>query len=212
MTKLDRIKAVLETKGLTGQVLTYGNAKLPKNTLIFNHTTATDCPSKEFCPYVKQCYARRDERMYKAYKARNQRNADWFKTASLQDLKDVFAIYIQEASKNFPITTVRLNEAGDFLDQKAIETFNLLSTWLKETYNITVYAYTCRIDLDFSKRTFLLNASRTEVNSYDRHFKCTPTKEFKELTKKDVKCYGDCKLCRICYQNKFKGIVYCQEH
>lgn len=198
--------------GLHGAVMTYGNSKLPKSTLIFNHTTATECPSKEFCPYVKQCYARRDERNYKNYRFRNERNREWFKTATIDDLKAVLGMYIKEASKNNPVKTVRLNEAGDFANQEAIEKFNIISEWLKQEHNITVYAYTCRRDLDFTNRKFILNASIPEINSFDRQFRCTPKEEFKQLTKKDVKCFGDCKLCRICYQNKFKGVVYCEQH
>lgn len=211
-TKAVRMTTVLNKLGLTGSVMTYGNAKLPKTTLIFNHSCATECPSMEFCPYVKQCYARRDERLYKAYKARNMRNRDWFKTASIEDIKELFSLYIREASKNYPIKNVRLNEAGDFESQEAIEKFNIISTWLKETYNISVYAYSCREDLDFSGRTFILNSSSDKLNSYDRRFKCTPKKEYALLSKKDVKCYGDCRICRICSQSKYKGIIYCEEH
>lgn len=211
-TKEVRMTEVLNKLGLTGAVMSYGNSKLPKSTLIFNHSTATECPSMEFCPYVKECYARRSERIYKAYRERNTRNREWFKTATIEQLKELFALYIREASKNFPVKNVRLNEAGDFESQEAIEKFNIISTWLKETYNISVYAYSCREDLDFRNRTFILNSSSDKVNSFDRRFKCTPKEEYKSLTKKDVKCYGDCRICRICSQNKFKGIVYCEQH
>lgn len=211
-TKDDRIAYFLAKQGLHGAVMTYGNAKLPQTTLIFNHTTATECPSIEFCPYVKHCYARRDERNYTNYRKRNERNREWFKTATIEDIKEVFRLYIREASRNHKVQTVRLNEAGDFADQTAVEKFNVISEWLKSEYDITTYAYTCRIDLDFTNKKFILNASRPEINNFDRQFKCTPKDEFKQLTKKDIKCYGDCKLCRICYQTKFKGIVHCEQH
>ncbi|MGL5689732.1 MAG: GP88 family protein [Bacteroidales bacterium] len=212
MTKLEILNSGLEKLGLYGTVVSFGNIKLPKSTMIFNMSTATNCPSMDFCTYVKVCYARRMERIYKMYKKRNERNYEWFQHATVDDLKTLFKLYIEFAPKSNPIKQLRLNEAGDFINQDAVDKFSIVATWLKEEYNIITYAYSCRIDLDFSKRTFILNASHSEINSYDRMFKCTPKTEYKKLTKTDVKCYGDCKRCKICYQDKYKGIVYCLEH
>lgn len=42
------------------QVFSYGNAKLPKETLIVNITSAVHCPSERlgFCRCSKVCYAK----------------------------------------------------------------------------------------------------------------------------------------------------------
>ena len=129
--KQDRIDFIQDKQGLTGKVMVYGNSKLPKTTLVFNHTTATDCPSKEFCKHRDVCYALKCERLYTKYLARNKRNFEWFKNASLSEIKDIFDLYIREAPKNNPIKTVRLNEAGDFYNQEAVEKFNHIATYLK---------------------------------------------------------------------------------
>ena len=52
------------------QVFSYGNTKLPKHTLIVNLTSATNCPSEQlgFCKCNDICYAKKCERIYKAYK------------------------------------------------------------------------------------------------------------------------------------------------
>ena len=56
------------------QVFSYGNAKLPKETLIVNITSAVHCPSEKlgFCRCSKVCYAKKCERIYKAYKQKNE--------------------------------------------------------------------------------------------------------------------------------------------
>lgn len=55
------------------QVFSYGNRKLPKETLIVNITSATACPSERlgFCRCSKVCYAKKCERIYKAYLHKN---------------------------------------------------------------------------------------------------------------------------------------------
>lgn len=55
------------------QVFSYGNRKLPKETLIVNITSAQNCPSDKlgFCKHSKICYAKKCERIYKNYLEKN---------------------------------------------------------------------------------------------------------------------------------------------
>lgn len=55
------------------QVFSYGNTKLPKETLVVNITSATTCPSEKLrlCRCSKVCYAKKCERIYKAYLHKN---------------------------------------------------------------------------------------------------------------------------------------------
>lgn len=55
------------------QVFSYGNRKLPSHTLIVNITSAKNCPSEKlgFCVCSKVCYAKKCERIYKAYLEKN---------------------------------------------------------------------------------------------------------------------------------------------
>ena len=55
------------------QVFSYGNKKLPKETLIVNITSAQNCPSDKlvFCKLSKICYAKKCERIYKNYLEKN---------------------------------------------------------------------------------------------------------------------------------------------
>jgi hypothetical protein len=55
------------------QVFSYGNRKLPSETLIVNLTGAHDCPSDMmgYCNCSHVCYAKKCERIYKAYFNKN---------------------------------------------------------------------------------------------------------------------------------------------
>lgn len=55
------------------QVFSYGNSKLPAETLIVNLTSAYNCPSEKlgFCKCANVCYAKKCERIYKAYLNKN---------------------------------------------------------------------------------------------------------------------------------------------
>ena len=55
------------------QVFSYGNRKLPAETLIVNITSAKNCPSDKcgFCNINDKCYAKKCERIYKNYLNKN---------------------------------------------------------------------------------------------------------------------------------------------
>ena len=55
------------------QVFSYGNSKLPAETLIVNLTSAQNCPSEKlgFCKCANVCYAKKCERIYKSYLNKN---------------------------------------------------------------------------------------------------------------------------------------------
>lgn len=55
------------------QVFSYGNRKLPAETLIVNITSAQNCSSDKlgFCEISSVCYAKKCERIYKNYLSKN---------------------------------------------------------------------------------------------------------------------------------------------
>ena len=55
------------------QVFSYGNRKLPAETLIVNITSAQHCPSDKLglCEISNICYAKKCERIYKNYLGKN---------------------------------------------------------------------------------------------------------------------------------------------
>lgn len=115
--------------------------------------------------------------------------------------------------ENAPITIkyVRLNEAGDFPNQQSIDQWSEISLWLWDTYRIKTYCYTCREDLNFSNVHFIVNSSSLAIRAH-RWFLCTSKEDFEKLPKKAVKCAGDCRKCSLCYDSKYRGIIYCKQH
>lgn len=193
------------------QVFSYGNSKLPAETLIINLTSAQNCPSEKlgFCKCANVCYAKKCERIYKAYLNKNLTLEKLIQSWTIADWKDILRVYIQNAHKS--IKYVRLNEAGDFPSQEMVNIFNELSNWLYGTFNIKTYCYTAREDLDFSNVYFAVNASNENIKA-NRYFLCTDKQIFDNLPHNTVKCKGDCKKCRICYDSNYKGIIYCKQH
>jgi hypothetical protein len=89
--------------------------------------------------------------------------------------------------------------------------FNELANWLYGTFNIKTYCYTAREDLDFSNVYFAINASNQNIKA-NRYFLCTDKQIFDNLPNYTIKCKGDCKKCKICYDSNYKGIIYCKQH
>ncbi len=193
------------------QVFSYGNRKLPEETLIVNITSAIHCPSDNLglCHCSKVCYAKKCERIYKAYLNKNLLVESYMYLWNEAELRAMLLCYIYNAPVK--IKYVRLNEAGDFPNQDSIKRWTNIATWLWRNLGIKTYCYTCREDLDFSNAGFIVNASTANIPAY-RHFLCVDHNTFDNLPKEAVTCKGDCKLCKLCYDSKYKGNIYCRQH
>ena len=84
-----------------------------------------------FCKCANVCYAKKCERIYKAYLNKNLTLEKLVQSWTIADWKDILRVYIQNAPKS--IKYVRLNEAGDFPSQEMVNIFNELSNWLYGT-------------------------------------------------------------------------------
>lgn len=193
------------------QVFSYGNRKLPKETLIVNITSAKNCPSEKLglCKCSNVCYAKKCERIYKAYLHKNELIESYMYFWTDDDLKKMLECYI--VNSPIQIKYVRLNEAGDFPDQKSVNRWDRIGKWLYDTFNIKTYCYTCRSDLDFTNVHFIVNASLLNMKAH-RWFICTDFNTMKTLPKNSVICKGDCKKCKLCYDSNYQGIIYCKQH
>lgn len=126
-----------------------------------------------------------------------------------EDLVEMLNIYISKAP--IRVKYLRLNEAGDFPDQKSVDTWNRISIYLREQYGIKTYCYTCRNDLDFSNVNFAVNASRLDIEA-KRHYLCIDKDKFEKLPSNVVKCCGDCNKCKLCYDSNYEGIIFVKKH
>lgn len=193
------------------QVFSYGNRKLPSHTLIVNITSAKNCPSEKlgFCVCSKVCYAKKCERIYKAYLEKNLLIESYMYLWSDEDIKEILLYYILYAP--IKIKYVRLNEAGDFPDQQTVERWSRIGRWLYKVFGIKTYCYTCREDLNFTGVNFIVNSSSLRLKAH-RWFICVNKERFLQLPKEAVKCKGDCKICKLCYDSSYQGIIYCKQH
>ena len=193
------------------QVFSYGNSKLPKETLIVNITSAHHCPSEilGLCKCADVCYAKKCERIYANYYRKNELIESFMNLWDDSDIKELLTYYIVHSPTK--IKYVRLNEAGDFPNQSSVERWNNISNWLEKTFNIKTYCYTCRSDLDFSNVRFAVNASNQQMNA-QRYFSCLDKVNYEKLPNNAVKCKGDCRKCSLCYASNYKGIIYVKQH
>lgn len=65
--------------------------------------------------------------------------------------------------------------------------------------------------MDFSDVKFSVNGSKPSINA-DRHFICLTVNDFRNLPKGTVVCKADCKICKLCYDSNYKGVIYCKQH
>ena len=113
------------------------------------------------------------------------------------------------------ITRLRLNEAGDFRNQKEIKKWNKIAGRLKREHGIVTYTYTARSDLDFSKApNIVVNGSNPGIRGAVREFRCVEPEEFDNMkpSKGEYKCPFDCTKCSVCASRHFKGVIYCRRH
>ena len=211
---------------LKGKLFSYGNSKVPENTLIINLTSAFNCPSKENgeCAWGKRCYAHQSEIMYHNTEYRNLRNQHVLGMLSTKELLKLLEAYIENAPLR--IKFIRLHEDGDFKDQATVDFCDKIAGHLKAKYGIQTTAYTHRV-LDYSGiKNITINASSYRIKDCDRYFIPVSPQDYAkvpdglDLSGKDIpmvssetgkkvdtthgtyKCPCDCRKCWFCYRTK----------
>ncbi len=200
-------------------VVTFGNLKLPKTTMIMNITSATDCVSRKLgmCQLDKcgigssKCYALKAEKFRPSTLQHRRKQQEWW---------DQPPWVIVESFKQFrskmrrKVTAVRVGESGDLRHE-----LDLGKVWDLAATNpdLTWYLYTAREDL--IKRSDLLPRENLVINGSgwmaDNAFvavpKGSPRPVHKEGVKKIAWCAGDCRKCSLCLK-KGGVTIYAREH
>ena len=194
-------------------LMSNGNKKIGKDTLIFNIGTATNCLNRKLgiCT-IKNCYALKAEKQYPQVLPYRERQEKYFKNTSYIDilfnLKDILS------SKRKPIKYIRINESGDFKSQKEIDKIYKMAEHFKE---IVFYFYTKSFSyLDFNKNK---PKNVRVIYSYNNYFEYIQYKEVKQKAfifinkimdikeiQKNIKgsviCKGNCRTCNYCKVTK----------
>ncbi len=166
-----------------------GNHKIGKDTLVINMTSATDCPSRvrKLCQLddCSKCYAMKAERQYPSVLPYRRRQADyWSSTRASTIAADLLEKISRMKNK---IKYIRFSEAGDFNTQADIDKLDWIARSLP---GIVFYGYTARSDLDYYDLApnLVINGSGFMVsNMYavDYH-------------RADVECPNNCRSCDYC--------------
>ena len=176
-----------------GTVFKQGNKKIGMDTIIFNLTTATDCPSKALglcqLPCVSYCYALQDEKRYFHYVPvyRMRQGKYWDMVSAETFAADVLEIVRRRRTR---IRYLRFSEAGDFRNVEDIRKMSKVADILAR-HRIRLYGYSARRDL--VKEAGKISANMTIngsgfmwVNSFNA---------LEELPENGYHCKGDCRRC-----------------
>lgn len=220
-SKLDSIQKVIGNDikrgnmdvSIKGKIFAYGNSKLPTNTMIFNLTSALNCPSK-LCKLHDVCYACNDDNRWVAPFLRNLRNQIAVNHLTLREFLKLIEIYIEYAPMR--IKRIRISESGDFSNQRQVDIAKKIAAHLKAKYDIDTVVYTAQ-PFDFSGGELIVNASNDKVVGATRYFFAKDLDELGSLgidTTEDKKlkldsngnpyfmCPCDCRKCGFCYRSK----------
>ena len=176
---------VINDMQLKTGLFSIGNSKLSDDTLIINFTSALQCPSVTVCPVSQMaCYAVAGEvRLPNVRKKNLMIQNMWVRALKNDSLGEVFGIaqmYIDILKKTKkPIRYIRFNEAGDFINQKILDSAALFAYEMKKMYGVSTMAYTSNNRLDFTKQIngeaidsiIKINASRLDVKTSDNTVK-----------------------------------------
>ena len=204
--------------GFRGNAVTFGNAKLPDTTAIFNMGPAFHCPADALgmCAVSSLCYAKKSERMYPVVFEKNECCEAFFDKADAQHVHDLIKLYWD--SKKTKADKLRISEASDFKSQEAVNKMDEVAKMLKKDTGMDTYVYTARKDLDFTGvRNMIVVGSSEEIKGASRYFKAVPKEVFDSLPKGALKYHGTtpgCKTCNLCSNPKLPqgSVIYCKYH
>lgn len=167
-----------------------GNKKIGKDTLIFNMSSATDCPSRNrgLCNIEGgKCYAMKAEKTWpQVLPYRREQGLYWSSHSSSEIAADIRAVM---SRKNNPIKYVRFSEAGDFDVQLDVEKMKDVARKIPE---VQFYGYTARRDLSFDNLpdNMVVNGSGFMVSNMFT--------ALKDMATAEIQCPGDCRECDLC--------------
>ena len=181
--------------------------------MIFNLTTAMNCPSK-LCKFFDTCYAKAGDNKNINPALIGLRNQLMLKHITIKEFLKLIEMYIEYAPMR--IKRIRVSESGDFSTQQQVDVAKKLAAHLKKKYNIDTVVYTAQ-PFDFSGNELIVNASNDKVIGADRYFYARDLKTFNEMgidMTEDLKikymedgqpyymCPCECRKCNFCYRTR----------
>lgn len=198
---VDRVEA---WSHILGTYTSYRNAKIAPHVAIVNMSAATDCVNfgTKYCQVTSEteCFAARNERDFPMpLHFRRKQEIIW---SYLDPITWAEAFRLHVKRKDNPVTTIRLNEAGDFSSRHDILKVTEIARQLPE---FDIYTYSASSWLDWSEVDgFTVNRSNDGDYGHRRYKVVDNVEEIPagpehvlcpyDATDGEIQC-GDCKLC-----------------
>jgi len=192
------------------ELLSNGNRKIGNDTLIFNMTPASKCPSEKLglCVVADKCYAKKAEVQYWSCVPgyREQQMLYWDNHTAKEFVDDLVPILNKYKGS---IKFIRFNESGDAKSQKDVSKLVRIRKLLTKTLDdssgtVQMYIYTARKDLNWTTamktKGLTINGSNFMLNN---NFNLVVEPEDAIGTSY---CGGDCRVCNLCKYSKNKVI------
>lgn len=187
-----------------------GNIKVPRDTAIFNFSSAHDCPSmkKGLCKAKAQgckCYALKAEcGIYPFALPFRRRQEKYWKGISAEAFAAQFILV--NALKQKPFTALRFSESGDFHTQNSVYKAERIAQILHR-HGIRCYCYTSRSDLSFEKcRHLVVTGSNFLKKGISNRFRIVQDVR-KERQRGESVCKMNCRICKLCQMRNMKIVV-----
>ena len=206
-------------------LMSNGNRKIGKDTLIFNITSATGCPSRALglCQIPDgKCYALKAERLYPGCLPYRRRQAYYFENRDAAAIGiDIFTL-IQRHPVLERVKYIRFSESGDFSSQADLVKLDVAAEVCNDLLKrngrapLIWYGYSARSDLDFSEVEHLLvkgSGHRKGNNGATFSVQLTQTQKQRKtlriqgFRKSAFVCPGDCSGCNFCKQRTDRPLV-----
>lgn len=208
-----------------GLEVSNGNTKIGPDTLVFNMTSATDCPSRRLglCQLSNphDCYAMRPEIFRPGTLPYRRRQARyWNMTGIDKIILDFLCLLIKHPSLK-RIRYIRFSESGDFASQWDVDKLDLVAWRLNNRLAVLPgygplvwYGYSARSDLDFSRCMALLVKGSGHDHGNNGTCIVRPLtaseksrRYYFEQGMRYLVCPGKCYGCRICKTRDCADIV-----
>lgn len=188
-----------ESPNLPTITMSFGNAKVSYDILIFNIPAIKTCPNNELCKDT--CYARKAEKLYPSVLPCRENN---YQASILPSFIDRMVSLISISIERYSVKAVRIHESGDFYSKDYANKWELIAKQIKTEYpDIVFFAYTKSNNRPISSINIVESIlPGNELNYGSKEYVIKLAKKYHAVicpygkTKQKFKCGDECKACQ----------------
>lgn len=184
--------------------VSFGNAKLPKTTMIVNLGTWFNCPGRKegFCEICKVCYDKHPEVMYKDRTIGRLEQEIYWRACSAEEFAKALINQIEirnNSTRLYKVRQIRWSEVGELRNQEDLEKLIKVTNIIGELTGLQSYIYTHNKSLNFpskEERPFLtINGSNFMI---DNEYRVVSKNTRHLIEEPHFDCDCDCTVCNAC--------------